>query len=163
MFFSALALAPVPGQACGPRFLRWLRRATSMDSRRLAWDSSGYMLLETVLAITIFAQVGAAVFLGVRVAHTSASLVEDHSIAERLARNQIEYVFAQGYEDVGKTYVSINVAPNNQFSVPAGYQVTAVAQQFLVADSYQGSIEKVVVTVSLNGKSVVVLETLRAN
>ena len=121
------------------------------------------MLLESILAISIFSLVGAAVLLGVRVAHTSASLVEDHSIAERLARNQMEYVFSQGYKVVGLTYDSINDAPGGQFSVPAGYQVTAVAQQFQAADSYQGSIEKVVVTVSLDGKSVVVIETLRAN
>ena len=114
------------------------------------------------MAISIFAMVGTAVLLGVRVAHTSTSLVEDHSIAERLARNQMEYVFDQGFKAVGLTYDSINDAPS-LFSVPAGYQVTAVAQQFLVADAYQGSIEKVVVTVSLDGESVVVLETLRAN
>ena len=148
MVFSTLAQAPVPGKA---RFLR-----------RLARDSSGQLLLETVVAISIFAMVGTAVLLGVRVAHTSTSLVEDHSIAERLARNQMEYVFDQGFNAVGQSYVSINDGPS-LFSVPAGYQVTAVAQQFLVADAYQGSIEKVMVTVSLNGESVVVLETLRAN
>ena len=134
-----------------------------MDSRRLGRDTSGQLLLETVVAISIFSLVGTAVLLGVRVAHTSASLVEDHSIAERLARNQMEYVLSQAYKDVGQSYDSINVAPPGQFSVPAGYQITAVAQEFLVADSYQGSIEKVVVTVSLNGKVLLVLETLRAN
>ena len=158
MIFSALAQATAPGKARGPHFLR-----------RLARDSSGQLLLETVVAISIFAMVGTAVLLGVRVAHTSTGLVEDHSIAERLARNQMEYVFDQGFEVVGQSYVSINDAPS-LFSVPAGYQVTAVAQQFLAAGDYggtilpgQGSIEKVVVTVSLDGESVVVLETLRAN
>ena len=149
MIFSALTQTPLPGMA---RFLR-----------RLGRNSSGQMLLEVILAISIFGLVGASVLVGVRVAHKTASLVEDHSIAERLARNQMEYVLSQAYKDVGQSYDSINVAPNDQFSVPAGYQVTAVAQQFLADDGFQGSIEKVVVTVSLNGKSVVVLETLRAN
>ena len=151
MILSALAQATAPGKARGPRFLRWLAR-----------DSSGPLLLETVVAISIFSLVGTAVLLGVRVAHTSASVVENHSIAERLARNQMEYVFDQGFKVVGQSYVSINDAPS-LFSVPAGYQITAVAQQFLTADAYQGSIEKVMVTVSLDGESVTVLETLRAN
>ena len=162
MVFSAVR-ALIPGKARFLHFLRRLGRAFLMDSRRLARDSSGQLLLETVVAISIFAMVGTAVLLGVRVAHTSTSLVENHSIAERLARNQMEYVFTQGFKNVGQSYGSINVAPNNQFSVPSGYQVTAVAQQFQVADSYQGSIDKVVVTVTLDGKSLVVLETLRAN
>lgn len=150
MVFPALAQATAPGKARGPHLLRWLAR-----------DSSGQLLLETVVAISIFGLVGAAVLLGVRVAHNSTSLVENHSIAERLARNQMEYVFDQGFKAVGQSYDSINDAPS-LFSVPAGYQVTAVAQQFLVADAYQGSVEKVVVTVSLDGNSVEVLETLRA-
>ena len=159
MFLAVSTLLGIAGTARVIRFIC----ARLIHTRRLVRDAQGNALLEVVLAITIFSVVGTAVVLGVRTAHTSASLVEDHSIAERLARNQIEYVFDQGYKVVGQSYVSINDAPPNQFSVPAGYQVTAVAQQLLTADSYQGSVERVVVTVSLNGKSVVVLETLRAN
>ena len=151
------------------RALRFLWRpvrsffASLMEPWRLARDSSGQMLIEVIIAITIFSVVGTSVLLGVRVAHTSSRFVENHSIAERLARNQIESVFNQAYQPPQAEPVAYDtLAEAEACGSITGYSVCAEGLELLTDDGLQGSIERVVVTVSLNGKVVLVLETLRA-
>lgn len=123
-------------------------------------DGSGALLLETIVAITVFAAVGLAVLLGVGAAHISGNSVEGKSIAERLARNQMEYVFTQTYQNPPTTYVSISDAADVTYIVPKGYTVGATAQEY---KSGVVSIEKVTVTVNRDSQSILVLETLRTN
>ena len=147
-------------------FLAWTHRLWLLAlwrARSLTLDSRGFLLLESIVAVAIFAAVGTAVMLGVQTAHLTGNKVEEHSTAERLARNQMEYVFTQPYQAVlGQAYVSLEDAPPDQFTIPVGYGVTAVAAEYVPNDSYQGSVQKVVVTVSLAGNSILVLESLRA-
>lgn len=134
--------------------------------RALFGESVGTALLETVIALTIFAALGTALLMGVRAAHLSGDLTERNSIAENLARNQIEYVFDQTYLSPPGTYVSIADAVNVSYTVEPGFTVAAQALAFTGGDPSivnDTNIENVVVTVSEGGKSILSVETLRAN
>lgn len=122
------------------------------DLSRLG-DSRGAILLETVVASMVLAMVGTAVLSGLSVMHRTGALVEGQSVVENVARNQMEHVFTLPYLDVPGPYASI--AP------PAGYTVTAVPAD-LVAGVANPDVQKVVVTASRGGDSVLVLETVRA-
>lgn len=78
-------------------FFKYLSRGFLQRFRRIGQDSKGIALLETVMAITIFAALGTALMVGIRTANISGEVVEDQSVAEKLARNQMEYVFNQSY------------------------------------------------------------------
>ena len=133
----------------------------------LLGDSRGAALLETVIAITILASLASAVLMGVRAAHTSGEVVEVHSNAERLARNQMEYLVTQPYEaPLGDDYVSIADATDITFAVDPGYTVTAQAMTYTEGDALivtDNNIERVVVTISQDGQEILVLQTLRIN
>ena len=134
--------------------------------RALFLESQGTALLETVIALTIFAALGTALLMGVRAAHTSGDLIERNSIAENLARNQMEYVFGQAYLSPPATYVSIADAVDVGYTVEPGFSVTAQALAFTGGDPTivnDTNIEKVLVTVSEGDQSILSLETLRAN
>jgi len=164
MFFLARMQIVLTSPARALALLRRLGWASMMEPWRLGRDSSGQMLIEVILAITIFAAVGTSVLLGVRVAHNSSRLVENHSNAERLARDQIESVFNQAYQTPQATPVAYDTLPETGACGSAtGYSICAEGWELLPADGGQGSIEKVVVTVSLDGEPVLVLETLRSN
>ena len=120
--------------------------------------AQGSILIEAVIALTIIGALGTAVVMGVGTAHTSGDIVETHSTAETLARNQMEYVFTQDYAIPSGPYDSIADAP-------PGYTVTAQAWEFTEGNALivnDDNIERVIVTVNKGGQSVLVLETLRA-
>ncbi len=135
---------------------------------RLGWiaqDSRGFALLESVMAITIFAALGTALMVGIRTANISGEIVDEQSIAEKLARNQMEYVFTQDYLSPPGSYVTLDQAQDVTFTVDTGYSVTAEAVAFtgdptIVTDT---NIESVVVTITRGAKTILVLETMRTN
>ena len=134
--------------------------------RALFLESRGTALLETVIALTIFAALGTALLMGVRAAHISGDVIERNSIAENLARNQMEYVFDQPYLSPPASYVSIADAVDVSYTVEPGFSVTAQALAFTDGDPSivnDTNLEKVLVTVSEGGQSVLSLDTLRAN
>ena len=144
-------------------FFKHIVRNAGGRFRRLARDSRGFALLETIMAITIFAALGTAIMVGIRTANISGQVVDKQSIAEKLARNQMEYVLTQDYVSPPGSYVTIDAAQDVAFTVDAGYSVTAQAVAFtgdpaIVTDT---NIETVVVTISRGSESVLVLETLR--
>ena len=126
---------------------------------RTTGDSRGSILLETVVAVVIFALIGAATMVGIQTATLTGERVEDKSIAENLARNQMEYVFNQTYKAPPLDYDSIADVPGNTFSVPSDFTVTAVA--VVRAGTVGTDVETVKVTISRNGQEILVLETIR--
>ena len=125
-------------------------------------NSLGISLMETVIALGLFSSAGTAVLMGVRAAHTGGDVVNSSSVGENLARNQMEYLMTLSYVSPGGTYQSIADAPGEGFSIPPGYGVTAATQSYVSDDGLPGSIERVVVTVTRDGQSVFVLESLRS-
>ncbi len=124
-------------------------------------NSTGVTLLETVIALAMFSSAGTAVLMGVSAAHTSSDRVEAHAIAENLARNQMEYVLSLEYVDPPGNYASVADDVILNLTIPSGYSVSAVAETYLADDGFTGSIENVVITVSRDAQSILILESLR--
>ena len=125
-------------------------------------NSLGLTLMETVIALAIFSSAGSAVLLGVSAAHTSSDPVSASAVAENLARNQMEYVLSQTYVAAPGNYPSVGDDVSLNINIPSGFAVSAAAQTYLANDGYAGSIEKIVVTVTRDGQSILVLESLRS-
>jgi hypothetical protein len=141
-------------KAVGRAVARWLSRP--------AGDSRGSPLVETIVALSIFGMVGVAVLSGVSSTRTSTSKTRDQSIAENVARNQMEYIFTLPYQTPTTTYATIS-------DVPYGFSVTATAEVFSRTDPITGlvvtestEIEKVIVKVSRDSRVILEVETLRA-
>lgn len=128
-----------------------LWRAVTGLFRKTSLDTTGSLLLESMIAITVFAVVGGAVLSGTSTALSTGTIIEGQSVAEEIARNQMESVFNQSYQEpAGSPYATI--VP------PARYAVSVAADEYLSGDV---DIEMVVVTVSRDSQSIMVLETLR--
>jgi hypothetical protein len=118
--------------------------------------------METVIALAMFSSAGTAVLLGVSAAHTSSDRVNASAVAENLARNQMEYVNSLAYVAPPGNYASVADDLALNFSVPTGFAVSAGTETYVADDGYTGFIEKVVVTVTRDSQSILVLESLRS-
>jgi len=110
----------------------------------------GGLMLETVIAVAVLGLVGTAVLAGLSTTQSSGAKTEGQSVAENIARNQMEHIFALPFQDPPSTYSVV--------ATPAGYGVTAQALQYVPGDV---NIEKLVVTVTRGAQELLVLETLR--
>ena len=147
------------GAGRAPSVLTLLEQAFLARLRTVALESRGSLLLETVVAIIVFALIGTTVLVGVSTARRSGELVDTQSIAENVARNQMEYLFSRAYKAPPLSYASIADLPDNDFNVPSGFTVTATA--ILRSGIVDPDIETVRVTVSHLGEQVLVLESIR--
>jgi|TARA_B100000809_G_C15077572_1_gene508429 type II secretory pathway pseudopilin PulG len=118
--------------------------------------------METVIALAMFSSAGTAVLLGVSAAHVSSDRVKASAVAENLARNQMEYVNSLAYVAPPGSYASVSDDIGLNINIPTGFAVSAGTQTYVADDGYTGSIEKVVVTVTRDGQSILVLESLRS-
>lgn len=130
---------------------RSLMRPFSKLFKNAALDTRGSLLLESTIAITVFAIVGGAVLSGTSTSLKTGDVVEGQSIAEEIARNQMESVFNESYQEPPGT-------PYATMVPPSGYAISVTADEYLTGDV---DIEMVVVTVSRNSENLLVLKTLR--
>ena len=93
-------------------------------------------MVEVVVAVLLFGVVGSAVLAGLSTAHTSGARTKAQSVAENLARNQLEDVFSQPYLSPPASY--------NSVTTPSGYDVTAVGEEFVTGDSNVSKIDSFV-------------------
>ncbi|MBI2916722.1 MAG: type II secretion system protein [Chloroflexi bacterium] len=114
-------------------------------------DCRGGVLIEALVAVMVFSLVGTAVLVGLSVTHRSGAETEGQSVAENVARNQMENAFSLPYQAPLSTYPPI--------SAPAGYSVTATADWEVLDDT---NLERVTVTIHREGRDILVLETFRA-
>lgn len=142
----SLATRKEKGKSCRP-FLMLLGRL-----KTTVLDSRGALLIDSVVAIGVFAIVGAAVLAGVSSARSNGVRVEHKAIAEKVARNQMEYIFSLPYQNPLSTPYPTLVAPQ-------GYSVTVVANEFKAGDM---DIERIIVKVLHGNQNILLLETLRA-
>ena len=110
-------------------------------------------MIETVVALTVFGVLGSAVLSGVQTSHISKGKFDSQSVSENLVRNQLEYVLEQTYKPWTDVYDPVT-------STPAGYSIVADALQY--GTSSDPNIETVRVTVTHQGQTVKVFETIRA-
>ena len=125
-----------------------IRRLQAM----LARDSGGSLLLETIVAAALLAVVGSAVLNGLSTAYRSSARTETQATVENIARNQMELAFSLPYAAPPASYTSLS-------GLPPGFTSQAVASEFVQDDS---NIELVTVTVSRDGTTELIVETLRA-
>ena len=134
---------------------KWFRLVEMNPFRTLASSGRGSLLLETIVAVTVFSMVGTAVLAGLSTAYTSGARVETQSVAENIARNQMESVFSQPYRSPSQT-------PYPTIGVPTGYGVSVSAEDVNPA-APDPDIERVIVTVSRDGQDILVLTSLAFN
>ena len=159
MEHSALHNMSKPGAGRAPSVLMLVTQAFFTRLRNLALDSRGGLLLETLVAVIVFALIGTTVLVGVSTARRSGAIVDNQSIAENVARNQMEYVFSRAYKAPPLDYGSISDLPGNDFKVPSGFTVTATT--ILRSGSVDPDLETVQVIVNHLGQQVLVVETIR--
>ncbi len=99
---------------------------------------------------------------GVSAAHVSSDRVNANAVAENMARNQMEYVNSLAYVAPPGNYASVADGVCLNVNIPTGFAVSAGTETYVADDGYTGSIEKVVVTVTRDGQSILVLESLRS-
>ena len=79
-------------------------------------------MLETVVAVVIFTLVGTAVLAALSTAHTSGARTESQSIAENLARNQMEDAFCRAYQEP-ELDLSVHCAPCRSYGCRQGQEI----------------------------------------
>ena len=151
--------APTNGQSLIGSAWAYLCQGFVHRLERTSADCRGSILLETVVAVIIFALIGAATMVGIQTATQTGESVEDKSLAEILARNQMEHVFNQAYKAPPLDYASIADIQGNTFSVPSDFTVTATAVER--PGTVGAEVEDVKVTITRNGQEILVLETIR--
>ncbi len=115
---------------------------------------TGGLLIETVIALTVFGVLGSVVLSGVQTSHISKRNFDSQSVAENLVRNQLERTLEQTYKGWPDTYDAVS-------STPAGFTVTSQAVQY--STSTDTNIETIRVTVTHEGQTVKVFETISTN
>jgi len=99
-----------------------MKRATlSSQARKASRGSSrGFTLVEVLITIALIGAIGVAFFSFMSAATSALIHADERTIAENLARRQMEYVKAWGYNS-SATYPKIPSA-----SVPVGYTIWSV-------------------------------------
>ena len=137
------------------RAVQPLARQARLSLSTLLLDGKGSPMLEAIVGITIFAVVGAAVLGGVSTTRRTGAAIERQGVAETIARNQIENLFSQPYRPPGTSYAT----STSSVVLPPGFNVTLTTQEVVVSDT---NVEKIIVTVTHEGKTVLTVETMRS-
>ena len=127
--------------------------------RAMVADSTAALLLETIIAVSVFVMIAGATLTGATMIQRGRATLERQAIAENLLRNQMEYVFSLPYKSPTSTFVYSFPTPT---SIPSGYSVSVVAT---TTDAFptDGNIKKIVVTVKRDAETVLQVETFRTN
>ena len=125
--------------------------------RRRLWrkvnGQRGGLLLETVVALSVFGVVGTSLMSGIQTSYTTKTQFDIRSRAENIVRNEMETVFAQAYEAPPHAYPS-----STTFD---GFFITSEAIAY--STTSDSDIETVRVTVQHGGQTFKVLEAARTN
>lgn len=117
----------------------------------------GGMLVETAVAILVFSIVGVVVLSGVSTGAKSSRAIAVQSTLENLARNQIEYVLGQTFQDPEDPPAACAIDPG--LAIPSGYSLDCEVGEYVPGDI---NVASVVVTASNDDGKSLALETVRA-
>ncbi|MCJ7492298.1 MAG: hypothetical protein MUP15_09160 [Dehalococcoidia bacterium] len=113
----------------------------------------GIGLVEALIAVGILGLALTALLSAVSTGSMAVSRTEERVTAENLARSQLEYTKSQPYQPLPASYATVTPSPD----------VYAVAVTADVAPGGDSSIEKIVVTVTRNGKELLVAEDYKVD
>ena len=111
---------------------------------RLVNRQGGGLLLETVVALSVFGVVGTSLMSGIQTSYTTKTQFDIRSRAENIVRNEMEAVFAQAYKPPGQTYSTATTSD--------GFIVTSEAIDY--STSSDSNLEMVRITVQRGGLTV---------
>jgi len=78
----------------------------------------GFTLVETAVALAVFASIGLAVLVALQISARSTMISDEQATALRLARQQIEYVQSQPYDAINDPPLYV-LLPD----MPSGYSI----------------------------------------
>ena len=81
-------------------FLRLIMRWLSKGRLRFLRGQRGFTLIETIVAVAIFAAIGVVLMSGLSTGYKSLEISQESTYAEGLAKSQVEYIKAQDYISV---------------------------------------------------------------
>jgi Tfp pilus assembly protein PilV len=109
--------------------------------------------VEALIAVGILGLALTALLSAVSTGSMAVSRTEERVTAENLARSQLEYIKSQPYQPLPASYATVTPSPDDY----------AVAVTTDAVPGGDGSIEKIVVTVTRNGKELLVVEDYRVD
>src|SRR5690606_21571454 len=112
----------------------------------------GGLLLESLIAVALLSTVLIMALVGLSTASGANASVHKLTIAQNIARSQLEDTLGQPYCAPPCSYLAVDV--------PDGYSVTADAESFLGADV---NLQYVVVEVDFSGQLLVRLKGIKTN
>jgi prepilin-type N-terminal cleavage/methylation domain-containing protein len=83
-------------------------------------DGKGFTLVETAVALAVFASIGLAVLGALQISARSTMISDEQATALRLARQQIEYVQSQPYDAINDPPLYTQIA-----DIPTGYSIAS--------------------------------------
>ena len=119
-------------------------------------NEKGFSLLETITALALFSIISFGFLTGLFTMTKATVVAKDRTVAENLARNELEYVKTLSYQ-YGAEYYQVSPA----LVVPPGWIVNPPVVS-LVNESDNG-VQKVTVTVKHNGEPVLSLFTYKVD
>jgi Tfp pilus assembly protein PilV len=133
--------------------MRLAERTTLAKVRRLPRRAAlggehGIGLVEALISVAILGLALTALLSAVSTGSMAVSRTDERVTAENLARSQLEYTKSQPYQALPASYATVTPSPDD-------YGVTVTAEPVPGGDD---SIEKITVTVTRNGKDLLVVE-----
>jgi Tfp pilus assembly protein PilV len=125
----------------------WLRCGAALRGEE------GIGLVEALIAVGILGLALTALLSALSTGSMAVSRTEERVTAENLARSQLEYTKSQPYQPLPASYATVTPSP-------ADYAVAVTAD---VAPNGDSSIEKITVTVTRNGKELLVTEDYKVD
>ena len=124
---------------------RWLVYYLS-KFKQLFKEGSGFTLLETLVALTIFGMVAVIFLMGLSVSSKALMVSQDRVNAESIAKSQMEDTKAQTYVAEASSYPEITLSSD---LITQGYNITVDADPL---NSPDDGLQKITVDVSRNGE-----------
>ncbi len=112
----------------------------------------GVGLVETLVAVAILGATLVVLLTAISTGVIGVATTEQRVTAENLARSQLEYTKSQTYATAPASYATV--------TPPAGYAVTAAATSITEGD---GAIQKITVTVTRDGETLLTVEGYKVN
>lgn len=115
-------------------------------------NDRGALLIEAVVAITVFVTIFTVTMVAISTALKSSQNLEQRAIAENIVRNQLEWIVSQPYSGPTIGYTAT--------TTPSDY-IATITTDNLNEFPADDDIERITVTVTRDGGSILSIETIR--